>query len=147
MEQIFKNISIIGLGLIGTSILHAIKAKNNKKMITYAYDVNSNHRNIVLEMGIATFICDNIHDAIKEADLVILAIPVGSMKIVASLIGPSLKEGAVITDTGSTKSSVIEDVNPFIPKNVFFIHLILLLEQNIQVLNLALVHYLKIDTG
>ena len=72
-------------------------------------------------MGIATFICDNIHDAIKEADLVILAIPVGSMKIVASLIGPSLKEGAVITDTGSTKSSVIEDVNPFVPKNVFFI--------------------------
>ena len=121
MEQIFKNISIIGLGLIGTSILHAIKAKNNKEMITYAYDVNSNHRNIVLEMGIATFICDNIHDAIKEADLVILAIPVGSMKIVASLIGPSLKEGAVITDTGSTKSSVIEDVSPFVPKNVFFI--------------------------
>ena len=121
MEQIFKNISIIGLGLIGTSILHAIKAKNNREMITYAYDVNSNHRDIVLEMGIATFICDNIHDAIKEADLVILAIPVGSMKIVASLIGPSLKEGAVITDTGSTKSSVIEDVNPFVPKNVFFI--------------------------
>ena len=121
MEQIFKNISIIGLGLIGTSILHAIKAKNNKEMITYAYDVNSNHRNTVLEMGVATFICDNIHDAIKEADLVILAIPVGSMKIVASLIGPSLKEGAVITDTGSTKSSVIEDVNPFVPKNVFFI--------------------------
>ena len=121
MEQIFKNISIIGLGLIGTSILHAIKAKNNREMITYAYDVNSKHRNIVLEMGIATFICENIHDAIKEADLVILAIPVGSMKIVASLIGPSLKEGAVITDTGSTKSSVIEDVNPFVPKNVFFI--------------------------
>ena len=121
MEQIFKNISIIGLGLIGTSILHAIKAKNNKEMTTYAYDINSEHRNIVLEMGIATFICDNIHDAIKEADLVILAIPVGSMKIVASLIGPSLKEGAVITDTGSTKSSVIEDVNPFVPKNVFFI--------------------------
>ena len=121
MEQIFKNISIIGLGLIGTSILHAIKAKNNKEMITYAYDINSKHRNIVLEMGIATFICDNIHDAIKEADLVILAIPVGSMKIVASLIGPSLKKGAVITDTGSTKSSVIEDVNPFVPKNVFFI--------------------------
>ena len=121
MEQIFKNISIIGLGLIGTSILHAIKAKNNKEMTTYAYDINSEHRNIVLEMGIATFICDNIHDAIKEADLVILAIPVGSMKIVASLIGPSLKEGAVITDTGSTKSSVIADVNPFVPKNVFFI--------------------------
>ncbi len=121
MEPIFKNISIIGLGLIGTSILHAIKAKSNKEITTYAYDINSKHRDIVVEMGIATFVCDNIQDAIKEADLVILAIPVGSMKILANSIGPSLKEGAIVTDTGSTKSSVIEDVNPFIPKNVFFI--------------------------
>ncbi len=121
MEPIFKNISIIGLGLIGTSILHAIRAKSNKEIITYAYDIKSKHRDTVLEMGIATFVCDNIQDAIKEADLVILAIPVGSMKILATAIGPSLKKGAIVTDTGSTKSSVIEDVNPFIPKNVVFI--------------------------
>ena len=121
MEQIFKNISIIGLGLIGTSILHAIRAKNNEEIITFAYDINLKHRDTVLKMGISTFVCDNIQDAVKDADLVILAIPVGSMKIVASLICPLLKEGAVITDTGSTKSSVIEDVNPFVPKNVFFI--------------------------
>ncbi len=121
MEQSFKKISIIGLGLIGTSILHAIKEKNNKEVITYAYDINPSHRDIVLKMGIATFVCDDIHDAIKEADLVILAIPVGSMKIVANSITSSLKESAVVTDTGSTKSSVIKDINPFIPKNVFFI--------------------------
>ncbi len=121
MEQSFKKIAIIGLGLIGTSILHAIKAKISETVITYAYDINSNHRDTVIEMGIATFVCHNIHDAVKEADLVILAIPVGSMKIVASSIAQSLKKSAVITDTGSTKSSVIEDINPFIPKNVFFI--------------------------
>ncbi len=121
MEQSFKKISIIGLGLIGTSILHAIKAKNNKEVITYAYDINPSHRDIVLKMGIATFVCDDIHYAIKEADLVILAIPVGSMRIVANSITSSLKESAVVTDTGSTKSSVIKDINPFIPRNVFFI--------------------------
>ena len=121
MDLNFKKITIIGLGLIGTSILHAIRAKSNKEIITYAYDIKSKHRDTVLEMGIATFVCDNIQDAIKEADLVILAIPVGSMKILATAIGPSLKKGAIVTDTGSTKSSVIEDVNPFIPKNVVFI--------------------------
>ncbi len=121
MEQNFKNISIIGLGLIGTSILHAIKARHEKDLITYVYDIDTNHSNIVLEMEIATFVCDNIHDAVKEADLVILAIPVGSMKTVASLISPSLKDGTVVTDTGSTKSSVINDVKPFIPKKVHFI--------------------------
>ena len=121
MDQNFKKISIIGLGLIGTSILHAIMANKDKEVTTFAYDINPKHRNTVLDMEIATFVCDNIHDAIREADLVILSIPVGSMKDVASLISSSLKDGAVVTDTGSTKSSVINDVYPFIPKNVFFI--------------------------
>ena len=121
MDQNFKKISIIGLGLIGTSILHAIMANKDEEVTTFAYDINPKHRNTVLEMEIATFVCDNIHDAISEADLVILSIPVGSMKTVASLISSSLKDGAVLTDTGSTKSSVINDVYPFIPKNVFFI--------------------------
>jgi len=123
MDQNFKKISIIGLGLIGTSILRAIIAKKSEDedIVTYAYDINPKHRTTVLEMEIATFVCDNIHDAIKDADLVILSIPVGSMKTVASLISTSLKKGAVITDTGSTKNSVINDVSPYIPKNVFFI--------------------------
>ena len=121
MDQNFKNISIIGLGLIGTSILHAIMANKDEEVTTFAYDINPKHRNTVLDMEIATFVCDNIHDAISDADLVILSIPVGSMKTVASLISSSLKDGAVVTDTGSTKSSVINDVYTFIPRNVFFI--------------------------
>ena len=123
MDQNFKKISVIGLGLIGTSILRAIEAKKseNDNIVTYAYDINPKHRITVLEMEIATFVCSNIHDAIKDADLVILSIPVGSMKNVANLISSSLKKGAVVTDTGSTKNSVINDVSPYIPKNVFFI--------------------------
>ena len=123
MDQNFKKISIIGLGLIGTSILRAIEAKKSENdiIVTYAYDINPKHRTTVLEMEIATFVCDNVHDAIKDADLVILSIPVGSMKNVANLISSSLKKGAVVTDTGSTKNSVINDVSPYIPKNVFFI--------------------------
>ena len=89
MDQNFKNISIIGLGLIGTSILHAIRAKKDEKVITYAYDINPIHRDIVFEMEIATLMCDNIHDAVKNADLIVLCIPVGSMKTVASLISSS----------------------------------------------------------
>ncbi len=121
MNQKFKKISVIGLGLIGTSILHAMMANKDEEVTTFAYDINPKHRNTVLNMQIATFVCDNIHDAISEADLIILSIPVGSMKTVASVISSSLKDGAVVTDTGSTKSSVINDVYPFIPKNVFFI--------------------------
>ena len=121
MKSEFKKISVIGLGLIGTSILHAINAKKKGDFKTFAYDVNSKHRDIVSEMKIATFVCDEIHDAVKDADLVILAVPVGSMKSVAISITSSLKEGAIVTDTGSTKNSVIKDIQPFIRKGVWFI--------------------------
>ena len=121
MKSDFKKISIIGLGLIGTSILHTINTRQKERVTTFAYDVNSKHREIVSEMKIATFVCDKIHDAVKDADLVILAVPVGSMKSVAKSITYSLKEGATVTDTGSTKNSVINDVNPYIPTRVNFI--------------------------
>lgn len=117
----FENISIIGLGLIGTSILHAIKVKEEKKVKTFAYDIDSKHRDIVSEMKIASFVCDDIKDAVKDADLIILAVPVGSMKIVASMIAPYLKKNTIITDTGSTKKSVVNDINPHMPNNVYFI--------------------------
>jgi len=121
MALIFKKISVIGLGLIGTSILHAINAKEDKGIITLAYDINPDHRDVVLKMNIASFVCSKIENAIKDADLIILSIPVGSMSKVAKLIAPYIKEYAIITDTGSTKQSVIKDVTPYLPDNVYFI--------------------------
>lgn len=121
MNLNFKKISIIGLGLIGTSILHAIKNKEEDEVITFAYDINPNHREIVMQLKIASFVCDDIQDAVKEADLVILAVPVGAMRTVASLIAPFLKNNTIVTDTGSTKGSVISDVNPYLSNNVYFI--------------------------
>ena len=121
MTIIFNKISIIGLGLIGTSILHAIKVKEDKKVLTFAYDINPQHRSIVSEMKIATYVCDDIKETVQEADLIILAIPVGSMKSVANLIAPHLKPEALVTDTGSTKLSVIKDVMSSIPTNNYFI--------------------------
>ena len=121
MALVFKKISVIGLGLIGTSILHAINAKEDKDIVTLAYDINSDHRDEVIKMNIASFVFSKIEDAIKDADLIILSIPVGSMSDVAKLIAPFLKKYAVITDTGSTKQSVIKDVTPHLPNNVYFI--------------------------
>ena len=121
LKSEFKKISIIGLGLIGTSILHAINVRKKDVVTTFAYDKNSKYRDIVSEMKIATFVCDDIHHAVNDADLVILAVPVGSMKSVANLIASSLKQSAIVTDTGSTKTSVINDVNPYMPTSVNFI--------------------------
>ena len=121
MVSTFKKISVIGLGLIGTSILHAIKEKENKQIITMAYDINPDHRDLVKKMKIASFVFEEIKEAIKDADLIILSIPVGKMSDVAKLIAPYIKKNAIITDTGSTKRSVIKDINPHLPNDVYFI--------------------------
>ena len=121
MAITFKKISVIGLGLIGTSILHAIKEKADKQIITMAYDINPDHRALVKKMKIASFVFEDIKKAIEDADLIILSIPVGKMSDVAKLIAPYIKKNAIITDTGSTKRSVIKDINPHLPNNVYFI--------------------------
>ena len=121
MALTFKKISVIGLGLIGTSILHAIKEKADKQIITMAYDINPDHRALVKKMKIASFVFEDIKKAIEDADLIILSIPVGKMSDAAKLIAPYIKKNAIITDTGSTKRSVIKDINPHLPNNVYFI--------------------------
>ena len=70
-------------------------------------------------MNIANIVYSKINKAVENADLIILAVPVGSMGDVAKQIKPFLKKGAIITDTGSTKLSVIRDIESFIPSGVF----------------------------
>ena len=92
MAITFKKISVIGLGLIGTSILHAIKEKADKQIITMAYDINPDHRALVKKMKIASFVFEDIKKVIKDADLIILSIPVGKMSDAAKLIAPYIKK-------------------------------------------------------
>ncbi len=121
MNSQITKISIIGLGLIGSSILHALKLKYTNQFKTFAYDKSLKTRSIIKELGIANKVCNNIGEAVKNADIIILCIPVGSMGNVAKKINPYLKKGAIITDTGSTKVSVIKDIEPFVPDDVCFI--------------------------
>ena len=64
---------------------------------------------------------DSAAEAVKDADLVVLAVPVGAMGAVAEEIGPHLKPGATITDVGSVKRRVIDDVAPHLPEGVHFV--------------------------
>ncbi len=60
-------------------------------------------------------------DAVRGADLVIVSVPVGASGAIAERIAPNLKPGAILTDVGSTKASVIAQMTPFVPENVHFI--------------------------
>ena len=116
-----KIVTIIGLGLIGSSILKAFDHYLKNKFYIKVYDNNSEHLKIIKSFNIADEICNSVEDSVKGSDLVILAIPVGAMAEVGRLISPYLKKGSILTDTGSTKLSVIKDLTSLIPENVFLV--------------------------
>jgi cyclohexadieny/prephenate dehydrogenase len=115
----FKHVTLIGLGLIGSSLAHAVKRRNLAERIT-GYDVSESVRKRAAEIELAAIASDPA-EAVADADLVILCSPVGSYKELAAAIAPCLKQGAILSDVGSVKSAVIRDVAPALPKGVHFL--------------------------
>jgi cyclohexadieny/prephenate dehydrogenase len=119
-DKKFKTVAIIGGGLIGSSLAHSIRENHlcdNLKI----FDSNADVRKKLKEIFNSQEIYENLNETVTEADLVFLCIPVGSMRDVAKKISNLLKKGCILTDTGSTKNSVIKDIQPFIKEDVWFI--------------------------
>ena len=119
-KNIYNTVAIIGGGLIGSSLLLSIKENSLCKTIKI-YDSNSDVREKLKKIIEPDNIFTNIEETVKNSDLVVLCIPVGSMKETAKKISKILKAGCVLTDTGSTKSSVIDDIKSHLNENIFFI--------------------------
>jgi cyclohexadieny/prephenate dehydrogenase len=115
----FERVALIGLGLIGASLAHAIKRAGLAQTIA-GYDASEAVRQRAAELGLAA-IASSAADAVKDADLVILCSPVGSYKEIAAAIAPHLKQGAILSDVGSVKGAVVKDIAPFLPKGVHFL--------------------------
>lgn len=120
MSQQFEHVALIGLGLIASSISHAMRRAGMTSRIT-GYARTAVTRGKARELKLCDKVYDSITDTVRGADLVILAVPVGAMGAVAKEIAPFLKKGAVITDVGSVKRAVIEAVAPEMPKGVHFV--------------------------
>ena len=113
-DTALSKVAIIGIGLIGASI--ALAARHHKSESRIAlYDRDEAVRKTAQDLNIGDEICADSAACVADADLVILAVPVGAMKAVMNEIKDYLKQGAIITDTGSTKRSVIRDIGPLIP--------------------------------
>jgi cyclohexadieny/prephenate dehydrogenase len=119
-KPMFGRVAILGVGLIGSSIAHAMRRANLAgHIVGHARRADTLKR--ARKVGFADSLTDSAAKAVKGADLVILATPVGAFAALAKVIGPHLKPGAIVTDVGSVKGAVIADVGPFIPKGVHFI--------------------------
>ena len=116
----FNKISIIGCGLIGSSILRAARKKKASKLI-YVYDKSKDVISFLKDKKLCENATNDITSAVKDAELVIIASPLGSYKEIFLLIKDHLKKGTIITDTGSVKKEVNKIVKGFNLKNVSWI--------------------------
>ncbi len=116
----FNRLALIGVGLIGSSIARAARASGAARTIV-ATARSSETRRRVFELGFADEVAETNVAAVRNADLVIVCIPVGQSGAVAAEIGPHLAQGSVLSDVGSVKASVLNDMAPHIPRGVHFI--------------------------
>ena len=115
----FDKISIIGCGLIGSSILRAIVEKKLASKIS-AYDKSSKATDY-LKKNFSIEVCNNISNVVKDSDLVIIASPLSSYKEILLSIQSNLKENVILTDTGSAKKEVNKIISNLNLKNVNWI--------------------------
>ncbi len=119
-KPLFDRIALIGIGLIGSSLARVIKREGLAGHVAIATrSVDTLKR--AEELGLGDSYFSDIAEACVGADLVIVSVPVGSSGAVAAAIAPMLKKGAILTDVGSTKASVIAQMAPHIPEGVHFI--------------------------
>ncbi|MGB1894346.1 MAG: prephenate/arogenate dehydrogenase family protein [Candidatus Puniceispirillaceae bacterium] len=119
-QFISDKIAVIGIGLIGASFALAIKHKNLPFSVSL-YDKNPEARKEARALSIGDRIEDELSEAVAGAGLVVMAVPVGAMAEVMAAAAPHLAKGCVVTDTGSTKRSVIRDTKDLIPEGCHFI--------------------------
>jgi prephenate dehydrogenase len=115
-----KNICVIGLGLIGGSLAMALKNLENGFVIT-GYDKEGEAMNIARYRNIIDNVASDYEEAVKDADLIIIATPVSKIAEVVESIKKYLKEGVIITDVGSAKEKIVSKVNSMLPEEAFFI--------------------------
>ena len=116
----FKHAAIIGMGLIGSSLARAFRQYGCVERITGA-DSNDSHRQKAAELKLADEVFANPSDAVKGADLVILATPVSTYADIVGQIQNDLEHDSVLTDTGSVKARVLADLQYIVPGDVHLI--------------------------
>ncbi len=109
-----NRVAIIGLGLLGGSIGLAI-AENAPEISTTGWDQDGDVRAAAASRNLVASVCETAAEAVANADLVILCVPVGAMEAAARELAPHLRKGAIISDVGSSKKSVLDALGQALP--------------------------------
>jgi cyclohexadieny/prephenate dehydrogenase len=120
-EPLFRRLTLVGIGLIGSSVARIAHERRDiaGEIVVNARTAKTLDR--VRELGFADRVEADVARAVEGADCIMLCAPVGAFADIATAIAPHLAPGAILTDVGSTKQSVIRDVGPLVPAGVHFI--------------------------
>ncbi|MBK8176528.1 MAG: prephenate/arogenate dehydrogenase family protein [Rhodospirillales bacterium] len=116
----FERIALIGIGLIGSSLAHVVRRDALADHIAVCARTHAT-LDTARALGIADSTTTDPRACVDGADLVVLCAPLGAYAAIAKAIAPGLRPGAIVTDVGSAKESVIADVGPHIPEGVHFV--------------------------
>ncbi|MER8909439.1 prephenate/arogenate dehydrogenase family protein [Mesorhizobium sp. M0854] len=119
-SPMFEKIALVGIGLIGSSLARVIRREGLAGQIAISTRSEATLAR-ASQLGLGDTYATDAKEAVRDADLVIVSVPVGSSGTVAAEIAPALKKGAILTDVGSTKASVIAQMQPHVPDGVHFI--------------------------
>jgi cyclohexadieny/prephenate dehydrogenase len=119
-QPMFERVALIGIGLIGSSISHAMRRKGLAKSIVGSARTKKTLAT-ALRLGLIDQGYATAAEATEGADLVILSVPVGACGPLAAEIAPHLRRGAILTDVGSVKAAVVRDMAPHVPQGVHFV--------------------------
>ena len=119
-QPMFERVALVGLGLIGSSLSHAMRRGNLARSIV-GHAQSEKTRDTALRLGLVSSVYATAAEAARDADLVILCTPPGVCGQLAQEMAPALRPGAILTDVGSVKGAIVRDVGPYVPAGVHFI--------------------------
>ncbi len=119
-DPVFEDLTIIGIGLIGSSLARAIRKQNVARRIVIA-DSAPEALARAEALGLGDAYAADLPAAVVDADCVILCAPVGANAAIGRAIAPALKRGAIVSDVGSVKSAVIAELAPILPAHAHLV--------------------------
>ena len=119
-EPILDTVAIVGLGLIGSSVARGLKARRLARRVI-GYDSSTQVHARAKELGFCDHVANTPAEAVKDAELVLIAVPVGATADAVKSVAPHLRESAILTEVGSVKAAVIRQVLAVLPQGAAFV--------------------------
>lgn len=120
-QPLFDRLCVIGPGLIGSSVLRRLRELPDLVRTLTVADRDTAVLDRVRELKLGDLITDDLDAAVAEADCVMLCVPVGAIAPVAARILPAMKPGAILTDVGSTRRSVVDALAPSLRPDISYV--------------------------